>query len=79
MARINLDEIREDEEIRNKAYVWKKPLILNVNKGRRATDADITVNEDRRLGIDRREYQYDAHVPERRLISGGGRRKNRRR
>jgi len=29
MARINLDEIRKEEESRNKKYVWEKDLIFN--------------------------------------------------
>jgi hypothetical protein len=73
MARINLDELRADEEMRNKDYVWKKPLKLNINKGRRATDADVMANKDRRLSGERREYLYDEHVPELRSGAGGRR------
>jgi len=28
MARINLQKFKEDDEIREKDYCWKKPLIL---------------------------------------------------
>ena len=28
MARINLDELKKEDEIRNKHYVWLKPLII---------------------------------------------------
>ena len=32
MARINLDELRKEEEMRKKDYVWKKPLTLGGRK-----------------------------------------------
>ena len=28
MARINLDELRADEKVRNTKYVWEKPLVF---------------------------------------------------
>lgn len=28
MARINLEELRKEEEMRKKKYVWEKPLII---------------------------------------------------
>ena len=60
MARINLDDLRADEEARNKKYVWDKPLTFNFNKHRRAA------GRDRRLKIERREFNYDEYLPERR-------------
>ncbi len=28
MSRINLQKMKEDEECRNRDYVWKKPLVI---------------------------------------------------
>jgi hypothetical protein len=27
-GRVNIEELRKEEEIKNKKYVWKKPLII---------------------------------------------------
>lgn len=56
-------------------YVWNKALQFNLDKKRRASDQDPDAYPDRRAegrdGIiikkfDRREFNYDHHVPERR-------------
>lgn len=28
MGRVNIEELRKEEELRDKPYVWKKPLII---------------------------------------------------
>lgn len=66
MARANVAEIKKEEEMRNKDYVWKKPLVMKINKHRRTKDFEPAFTGDRRLNIERREFDYDEYIPERR-------------
>ena len=45
MARINLDELRKEDEMRNKNYVWKKPLVIG---GRTINTPKPKINKDRK-------------------------------
>lgn len=64
MSRISLNDEKD------KRYVWDKPLVIHINKNRRATDIDPEADRDRRLSIERRgEFKYDDYTPE--LRAGG--------
>jgi hypothetical protein len=44
VGRINLDELKEEDETRNKNYVWEKPLIIG---GRTISTPKPKINKEK--------------------------------
>jgi hypothetical protein len=62
------DDLEENEKVKLEIIQKKvERLILESKEILSAKETDDNLNTDRRLGIERRQFSYNGHIPERRF------------